>query len=890
MSFDGSDTNSCPRDWQKVWRDPLIQSSNAQPEYPPVCVHRLFEEQVRRTPAAVAVIEGERRLTYDDLNSRANQQARYLRTLGVGPDSLVGICSERSIELIIALMAVLKAGGAYVPLEPGLPAERLEFMIQDMGPSALLCARAFLGTFSACCQEVVTLDNLAVKAGGLEKADTEFPEDPASLAYVLYTSGSTGQPKGVLVTHSALVNYLSWCTYAYPVTEGCGSPLHTPIGFDLTITSLFPALLAGGSVVLINEDHGLQELAAALSKQPFSVVKLTPSHLEVLRDSPAGRIQAKAFVIGGEALYGETLAYVREKNPGVRLFNEYGPTEATVGCCVYEVPNGPVAPGPVPIGRPIFNVQLHILDPDLTPVPIGNPGELYIGGRGLAKGYHRRPDLTAEKFIRDPFSTEPNARLYKTGDLVRCLPDGNLEYLGRLDDQVKIRGYRIELREIESVLREHPGVRDAVACPHGALANRHLVACLAIDADRKPSEVDLRSFLQQRLPEYMLPSAYILMDRFPLTINGKVDRLALAAVQPRQPGSFKAAAPRDSVESRLLAIWGDVLQVSAIGLRDNFFDLGGQSLAAARLVTRIEKEFEQRLAPSVLFQAPTVEELACVLRHGKVVTDLRISAIQPAGSDPPFFCMGAGPLFRILAACLGTTRPFLGVNTTDYANLRHPVRLEDLAGNSVDAIRHHRPNGPYLVGGWSDAGVIAYEVAQQLQRQGQKVSQLVLFDTENESEYQRPTGFNSVLQRLDGFRQWVQINWRLLRDSDRREAARRIREGLEFRRYWLRELFMRVVERVYRRHGPSTGAPVDDGEFLVRRAVAKYAPLPYDGPVLLFRRTARPRGPSYDETFGWGKLCKSLEIVEIPGDHKDMFLEPIVRILGKELGSRLHKG
>ena len=411
--------------------------------------------------------------------------------------------------------------------------------------------------------------------------------EPHHLAYVLYTSGSTGQPKGVLIPHRALVNYLAWCTFAYSADQGRGSPVHTPIGFDLTITSLFPPLLAGRAAVLVREDPTLETLTAALRTGNFSLVKRTPAHLEALShklaDDQSGLL-TRTFVIGGEALLGETLGYWRKQNPDVRLINEYGPTEATVGCCVYEVPAGEVPAAAVPIGRPIANVRLYVLDQNLQRVPLGVPGELYIAGDGLALGYHRRPELTAERFIQDPFSSQPDARMYKTGDLVRYRPDGNLLFLGRLDHQVKIRGFRIELNEIEAALVAHPGIREAaVTVSEGNPGDRGLVAYVVPRLAVTLTESQVRSFLKQKLPDYMLPARYVFLDALPLTSNGKLDRRALPPPRQRiETRTEPLDAGRDALELQIVALWEEILRAKPIGIKEGFFELGGNSLLAIR--------------------------------------------------------------------------------------------------------------------------------------------------------------------------------------------------------------------------------------------------------------------------------------------------------------------
>lgn len=803
---------------------------------------------------------------------------------------MVGICSERSVEMVVGLLAVLKAGGCYVPLDPALPPERLEFILRDMEPSALLCSRRTLPMFPQTQTKLLELEELGSVSGSEGADDPLYPVSLKHLAYMLYTSGSTGQPKGVLVSHGALANYLNWCATAYPLAPGESSPLHTSIGFDLTVTSLFPPLLAGGNVTLAPEDLGAEGLASLLRVKEFGLVKLTPSHLEALRDArplDGGGIRAKALVIGGEALFGEALTFYRKQNPAIELINEYGPTEATVGCCVYRVPPGEPASGPVPIGRPIANVSLYVLDRNLQPVPWGVPGELYIGGPGLAEGYHRRPELTAERFIADPFRAEPGARLYKTGDLVRYRPDGSLLFLGRLDNQVKVRGFRIELHEIEAALLEYAEVRDVLVTAGGSPANRRLVAYVASDSEPVLLEAALRAFLKQKLPAYMLPNFYVFTRSFPMTTNGKVDRAASEALETRQEAPPEPGIEGgDDVESRLRAIWQEILQIPSVGPRDNFFDLGGQSLAAGRLIARIGKEFNQTASLSALFEAPTVEQLAALLRGRKRRSDPRISPIQPRGLRPPFFCVGAGPLFRALASHLGPDQPFLGLDIADFGALPNPFRLEDLAAYFLPAIQEACPGGPYFLGGWSDSGIVAYEIAQQLHRRGLSVSLLALFDSENETFENSFSRRHPVRARADHLSQWIGINWELIRRSGRGEALQRIREGLAFRRSWMKEKLWTM-----RRGGTDASAGENSqprpAEFLIRGAVIDYRPQRYDGPLALFQRAARPKGKFHDAQYGWGDLARHLEILEIPGDHKDMFLEPSVRVLAAKLGARL---
>ncbi|HEY0605953.1 MAG TPA: non-ribosomal peptide synthetase, partial [Herpetosiphonaceae bacterium] len=461
---------------------------------------------------------------------------------------------------------------------------------------------------------------------------------PENLAYIIYTSGSTGRPKGAMIPHGGLVNYLSWCAQAYNITEGNGTPVHSPIGFDLTVTSLFAPLITGQRVMLLPEDQGLDNLGAALAPDAaLSLVKLTPAHVDLLNTMlPANTLagRANALIIGGEALRAETVDAWRAFAPDTRLINEYGPTETVVGCCVYEVPPTGEVNSVIPIGRPIANTQLYILDRHLNPVPVGVPGELYIGGDGVGRGYLNRPELTAEKFIADPFSATPGARLYKTGDLARSFADGTIDFLGRIDHQVKVRGFRIELGEIEGVLSEHPAVGEVVVVAReDTPGDTRLVAYVVENREPRTENLGddtdgsrflvlgsaLREFLAQRLPEYMVPSAFVVLDALPLTENGKVDRRALPAPETRIDLSASFVAPRTPLEEIVAQMWSEVLNVERIGVNDNFFDLGGHSLLATQLIAQVRDTFQVDLPLRSVFGAPTVASFSAeILSHAPV--------------------------------------------------------------------------------------------------------------------------------------------------------------------------------------------------------------------------------------------------------------------------------
>jgi amino acid adenylation domain-containing protein len=604
-------------------RRQLIRAFNdtAAPFPREICLHEWFSEQAARDRDATAVIFQDRRLTFGELDDQANRVARYLRRLGAGPDVLIPVLLDTSPEMIVALLGILKAGAAYVPLDPRHPRERLERILRDARPPFVVTEARFAGSFGEL--RTVLLD---AQAAEIEAAAAESPADPPllpspdNLCYVLYTSGSTGSPKGVMVEHRGVVNYLAWCISAYRVSDGSGAPVHSPLAFDLTVTSLFAPLLAGRAAVLVPEEQGVEGLGAVLrGRQGFSLVKITPSHLEalghLLRSEDAGGM-AGTLVIGGEALLAEQLAFWKANAPAVRVVNEYGPTETVVGCCVHEAPAGELGSGPVPIGRPIANMALYALDPGMRPVPVGAPGEVYIGGVGLARGYLGRPDATAERFVPDPFSAAPGARLYRTGDLARFRPDRLLEYLGRNDGQVKIRGYRVELGEVESALRSHPAVREAVAVLREDVpGDPRLVGYFTSESPAVPDLDELRAFLAGRLPDPMVPGALARLEALPLTPNGKVDRRALPVPEARRAAVY--AAPQSEAERKIAAMWQDVLHVERVGLDDNFFELGGHSLLMVQVFGRLRQEIDPAITMVELFEYPTVRAMGGFLSGGR---------------------------------------------------------------------------------------------------------------------------------------------------------------------------------------------------------------------------------------------------------------------------------
>lgn len=576
----------------------VVEWNQTKEEFPQKSLHELIEAQVERTPEAMAVVHEEERLSYREMNARANQLARHLRKLGVGAEVLVGICMERSVRMIVALLGILKAGGAYVPLDPAYPEERLAFMIKDSGLKVLITEDRLYAKLSGQVEKVVRIDKDWPVVSQESQENLSPQAGPENLAYVIYTSGSTGVPKGVQICHRSLVNLLTSMQARPGLTQKDSLLAVTTISFDIAALELYLPLIVGARCVLAGHEDSSdgRRLSSMLDDYQITVMQATPSTWKLLLESGwAGKADLK-ILCGGEAMPRELAEQLIRRARSV--WNIYGPTETTVWSSIHHVTS---SGGQIVIGRPIQNTQMYVLDRNLCPVPVGVIGELYIGGDGLARGYLNRPELNAEKFIRNPFSCEEGARLYKTGDLARYRADGTIECLWRIDHQVKIRGFRIDLREIESVLRGHPSVRDVCAIVHkDSPDDPRLAAYVVLAKERPPSVEELRNWVKQKLPGYMVP-VLVPLERFPLTPNGKLDRRALPApIQAELRDERSIEEFHDPIEELLAGIWTDVLKVPQVSVYDNFIDLGGHSLLATQVVARLEKKLGLRIKPSEL--------------------------------------------------------------------------------------------------------------------------------------------------------------------------------------------------------------------------------------------------------------------------------------------------
>jgi amino acid adenylation domain-containing protein/non-ribosomal peptide synthase protein (TIGR01720 family) len=590
----------------------LVEWNHTQVDYPKdVCVHQLFEAQVEQTPEAMAVVFEDQQLTYRELNRRANQVAHHLRSLGVGSDVLVGICVERSLEMVVGLLGILKAGAAYVPLDPSYPAERLAFMLEDAQVPILLTQQRLVSRLPKHGAKAICLDAdwEIIAQESTENSTSNVKAD--NLAYVIYTSGSTGKPKGVQIEHQGLLNLVFWHQRAFAVSSAERATQIAGPAFDAAVWELWPYLTTGASIYIANEETRISpvQLRDWLITSAITITFLpTPLAESVLSLDWPSNTALQTLLTGGDKLHN----YPSPSLP-FKLVNNYGPTENTVVTTSGGVSSTKQSDRTPTIGRPIANTQVYLLDKNLQPVPVGIPGEIYVGGASLARGYLNHPDLTALSFIPNPCSNTQSRRLYKTGDLARYLPDGNIEFLGRLDDQVKIRGFRIELGEIESVLGQHPAMQETLVVVREDIPNnKRLVAYGVPKQSPAPSMQELHHFLKQQLPEYMVPSAFVLLDALPLTPNGKVDRRALPApdtTRPELAGAY--VAPRTSVEELLAGIWADVLGLEKVGIHDNFFEVGGDSILSIQIIARA-KQAGLALTPKQLFGHQTIAELATV--------------------------------------------------------------------------------------------------------------------------------------------------------------------------------------------------------------------------------------------------------------------------------------
>ncbi|HST60657.1 MAG TPA: amino acid adenylation domain-containing protein, partial [Longimicrobium sp.] len=831
------------------------------------CVHELFEAQVERTPEAEAVsFEGER-LTYTELNARANRLAHHLRALGVGPDARVGICLERGPEMVAGLLAILKAGGAYVPLDPAYPADRLHYMLEDSAPAALVTQSSLAAMFAGLDVPTVVLDAPAAAwARGPETNPARAGLTPGHLAYIIYTSGSTGRPKGVMVEHRSLVNHTAWQAAAFGIGAGDTVLQRTSISFDASVWELWTPLATGARMLLLSSaaarDAGA--IGRAVQEGGVTIAQFVPTVLQaVLGALPAdGSLPCRTLFCGGEPLSSALVGEARAAGVG-EVVNLYGPTEATIDSTWHPCPAGDVrAPA---IGRPVANARMYVLDPRGAPAPVGVAGELYVGGAGVARGYRGRTGLTADRFVPDPFSTEGGARMYRTGDRGRWRADGTLEFLGRADFQVKIRGFRIEPGEVEARLREHPAVRQAVVLAReDAPGVKRLVAYVVGEAAADA----LRAHLDACLPAYMVPAAYVRLEALPRTSNGKLDRAALPAPDGAAYARRGPEAPRTLTEQVLAEIWEHLLGVEQVSRRDHFFDLGGHSLLAVRLVNRVREALNPAATVEDVFAHPTLCDLATHLAgNGAWFGTDHAIPVRETGSERPLFVAHdtQGVVFygQLLRAHLDAEIPLYALPgpLNDPDELGSP---DDLVTRLVRMITEVQPEGPYRLAGWSAAGVFAYAVAERLVMTGRAVEFVGLLDGTNpaglpnrDSPRARQFAVLELLARDSGLSPATPEALGALRDDTEGQDLPAFIATCKARGLLPETLTVARAERVESRIA------------LLKRAFAEFVPGPLPVPVHLFTTD----DPATDPRRGWRDLPGGapFRLERVPGEHHTMW-------------------
>jgi len=858
----------------------------------------LFEEQVKSHPNRIALLFEKQSLTYQELNQKANQLAHYLReNYQIEPNSLIGICIEPSLEMIIGLLCILKLGSTYVPIDSNYPESRINYIISDSKISILLTQSIIEDKLSS---QAKNLDHLIC----LDKCDCDFElrskdnlsieNQPNDLAYIIYTSGSTGKPKGVAVNHQA-INRLVLKTNYIQITPEDRVAQAANIAFDAATFEIWGALLNGAKLVIIPKSILLSpsKFAASLQSQQVSILFLTTALFNQLAALvPEAFSSLRYLLFGGEAVDPKWVQEVLDKGSPQNLLHVYGPTENTTFSSWYLVEKSPKTTMTIPIGKPISNTRIYILDQYLQPVPVGIPGELCIAGVGLAIAYLNRPDLTDEKFIEVNLWGKTE-RVYKTGDLAKWGNDGNIEFLGRIDHQIKLRGFRIELGEIESALLEYPVVKEAIVNLHKTENNQQLVAYITGEQiDDLPQQ--LKQHLKTYLPDYMIPKEIIKLDEFPLTPNGKIDRQALPL--PNHEFQSLYEAPRNKIEQQLTEIWSLMLECKKISIHDNFFDLGGHSILAIKLLNQIQKNLNQELSLTSLFQNPTIAQLAQQLSQVEVqqsISDLLV--LQPSGQKIPIFCVagsnGHAFYFRDLAMNFADEHPVYGLETPGRDGSHPlPISVEDHASSLIETLRQKQAKGPYILIGYSSGCSVALEMAFQLEQQGETISLLGIFDA---GLVANP---DHITQRSD--LDWI---WHMI---ERIEAVKGISLGLNYNQLAAQSddqsRWELAAEALYRHNvlpEHSTLSLLKTNLEVMKRVTLNYAAYQpnfvISAPIVLFRAqdakeivVQEHQAMSHYEQSDWGwqpYSNKPVQVVSVPGNHGQMLYEPNVKILADQL-------
>jgi aspartate racemase len=769
-------------------------------------------------------------------------------------------------------------------------------MLEDAEVPLLLTRKALRESLDGQSVQVICLEDIEDDINRENPSNPESASTADSLAYVMYTSGSTGKPKGVAVTHRNIVRLVKNTNYA-DFSRNEVFLQFSPISFDASTFEIWGSLLNGAQLALMPPGAAsLDELASSLKRYKVTTLWLTAGLFHLMVDTHLDDLKdLKQLLAGGDVLSASHVKKASQALEGCRIINGYGPTENTTFTCCFPVEDPAAINGSVPIGRAISNTYVYVLDPYLNPAPVGIPGQLYIGGDGLARGYLNRPELTAERFINDPFRKKPGGQLYKTGDLVRYRRNGEIEFLGRLDGQVKVRGYRIELSEVETVLAEHETVRDAVVVARKDQGDKHLAAYIVPREGKTPTAEELRAFLSERLPSHMVPSVFVVLEELPLSTNGKVDRNALPAANEHKPGDKPAAAPQDRLELKLLKIWERVLTIGPVGIDDNFFDIGGHSLLAVRLFAQIEKSFGKNLPLATLFQAPTIRLLAQVLREeGWTASWSSLVLLQNGGNRRPFFCVhaaGGNVLeYHELARLLGPDQPFYGLQAQGLDGNQPPhTTIKHMATHYIKELREVQPEGPYLIGGRSSGGTIAFEMACQLLANGEQVALLALLDSYPAGYFKLLPGSGSYLQRAQRQLRKIQSHGQNLQQLTAAARLGYVLGKLQYAPAKIKHKVYRRAYKIYQRIGRPLPRVLKNIEEINFAAVKDYLPQVYPGRATLFL-ASDDLTAAYDVEVGWqGLVAGGLEKVGISGNHLDIVKDPHVRTLAEKLRACLDR-
>jgi amino acid adenylation domain-containing protein len=877
----------------------LVEWSSATVEYPQIPVHQHIEAHAAARPDAIALKFKDQQLTYGELNQRANQLAHYLMQVGVTAGERVAVCTQPSLESIVSLLAIFKVGGAYVPLDATHPMARLTTILEDTQANVLLTQAVLRPNLPSMTEHTLCLDQDWDKIQSFPAQTPEVETDLDQTAYIIYTSGTTGKPKGVMASYRNLINYILATQERFGFNQDDVMPAVARFTFSIAIFELLSPLAAGGTLFLLEREHILDFKRMAHTLEQLTMLHTVPSLMQKLlayiaeNELDTQKYQGIKYVFtGGDIVAPDLLEAMRKVFRNAQVYVLYGCSEVSSLCANYAVPlDEPVTKSR--IGKPFNNVSIRVYDPDQNLVPIGVPGEIYVGGAGVTQGYLHRDDLTQEKFV-----TIDGQRFYRTGDLGRFRADGNVEFLGRADFQVKLRGIRIELGDIETALRQAPGVREGVvtACELGNRDEKSLVAYVVLDQSQNPTIGEIRQFLQSKLPDYMVPAGFVVLDALPLNPNQKVDRRALPLPTAENLAGLESIVPaRHPSDQRLIDIWQALLGVQPIGIRNNFFELGGNSLLAVQMLTEVEKHWGKPLSITTLLHAATVEALVDLLESNEAAEGTGdLVPLRATGSKPPLFCIYGILLYQPLVNRLDPDQPVYGVYLQEEVELIRTGQFDQfnsvfatvptIAARYLEAIRAFCPHGPYYLAGESFGGVVAYEMAQQLQAAGEEVALVALFDSWMTSSGGAETPMTRrVMQHIQ-----------LLSERGLSYLTQRVQRRTEI----IRRKILSNLPWVYKKANSSAASvsqalsetvQKDIRAEVQSRASQAYTPKPYAGRLVLFRamqREAFEYANSYD--MGWGPLAANgLDIFEVPGDHLGILKEPNVPVLAEKLQSYL---